>query len=174
MHEPIFMKLRVYFINLCYQCVWLYMYSPFGARKWVDKHVPAATNTCNNRKLVGRMCLYVWLCIPLLVGKSLVKTFYRQRRVVGTSLPRQPCCIEGKQAISSSQNLFTLEKRRAQLSKNWMSCLPLGRPRVQFLVLEEAFAHLMVLSVLQGTSLLIVTLLREAQKPVQLQSELQR
>jgi hypothetical protein len=53
--------------------------SPFVASQRFDKHVPAARNTHNSR-IVGRLCL----CIPLsLVGNSSVKTFPRQRRVVG-------------------------------------------------------------------------------------------
>jgi hypothetical protein len=28
--------------------------SPFIARYWLSKHVPAATNTCNNRRIVGQ------------------------------------------------------------------------------------------------------------------------
>jgi hypothetical protein len=46
--------------------------------------VPAATNTSNNRRIVGRMCLWVCLCVPLsMLGSNTVKTFSRQRIIVG-------------------------------------------------------------------------------------------
>jgi hypothetical protein len=55
----------------------------FIARQRLGKHVPASTNTRNNRIIVGCVCLWVCLCIPLsLLGNNSVKTFPRQRRVV--------------------------------------------------------------------------------------------
>jgi hypothetical protein len=57
---------------------------PFVARQWLSKHVPTATNTRNNRRTVGCVCLWVCLCIPLsLLGNNSVKTFPRQWRIVG-------------------------------------------------------------------------------------------
>jgi hypothetical protein len=61
----------------------------------LGKHVPAATNTCNNRRIVGPVIFYVvrvlskdslsaCLFIPLsLLGNNSVKTFPRQWRIVG-------------------------------------------------------------------------------------------
>jgi hypothetical protein len=41
-------------------------------------------NTRNNRKIFGRVCLWNYLCILLsLLGNNSVKTFPRQRRIVG-------------------------------------------------------------------------------------------
>jgi hypothetical protein len=37
---------------------------PSVARGWLNKRVPAATNTHKNRRNVGRKCLRVCLCIP--------------------------------------------------------------------------------------------------------------
>jgi hypothetical protein len=68
---------------------------PFDARHWLGRHVPAATNTRNTRRIVGRVIfsavgvlskerMWVCLCIPLsFPGNSTVKTFLRQRRIVG-------------------------------------------------------------------------------------------
>jgi hypothetical protein len=68
---------------------------PFIARQQLGKHVPAATNTRNNRRIVGRVIFYsvrvlpkksLWVCrcIPLsLLGNNSVKTFPRQRIIVG-------------------------------------------------------------------------------------------
>jgi hypothetical protein len=57
---------------------------PFIARQLLGKHVPAATNTRNIWRIAGRVCLWVCLCIPLLLlGNNSVKTFTRQRRIVG-------------------------------------------------------------------------------------------
>jgi hypothetical protein len=60
-------------ISLVYICI-----SPFGAGQRTGKHVPAATNTCNSSRIVGRMIfctvlalskesLWVCMCIPLLL-----------------------------------------------------------------------------------------------------------
>jgi hypothetical protein len=57
---------------------------PFIARQRLSKHVPTATNMRNNRRIVGRVCLWVCLCIPLsLLGNNSVKAFPLQRRIVG-------------------------------------------------------------------------------------------
>jgi hypothetical protein len=94
MLEPVFMKLAMYimapehistayFINPSHDslsaCVPLLF-----ARQQLGKHVPAARNTRNNRIIVGRVSLWVCLCIPLsLLGNNQVKTFPWQRRIVG-------------------------------------------------------------------------------------------
>jgi hypothetical protein len=81
----------------------------FIARQRFGKHVPAPTNTRNNRRIVGRACLWVRLCTPLsLLGNNSVKTFPQERRIVGgvvfyavrvvskesrrLVLPRTSCC----------------------------------------------------------------------------------
>jgi hypothetical protein len=57
---------------------------PFVARQRLGKHVPTATNICNNRRIVERMCLWVCLCISLsLLGNDSVETFPRQWIIVG-------------------------------------------------------------------------------------------
>jgi hypothetical protein len=56
----------------------------FLARQRFGKHIPAATNTHYNRRIVGRVWLWVCLCILLsLLGNNSVKTFLRRRRIVG-------------------------------------------------------------------------------------------
>jgi hypothetical protein len=53
---------------------------PIVARQWLGKLVPAAPNTCNNRTVVGRVCL----CISvLLLNNNSVRMFRRLRRIVG-------------------------------------------------------------------------------------------
>jgi hypothetical protein len=55
----------------------------FIATQRFGKHIPAAKNSHNTRKIVGRFCLWVCLCIPLtLLGNKSVKTFPRQGRIV--------------------------------------------------------------------------------------------
>jgi hypothetical protein len=68
---------------------------PFIVRQRLGKHVPASTNTGNNRRIVRHViiyavcflpkeCLCVCLCIPLsLLGNNTVKMFPRQRRIIG-------------------------------------------------------------------------------------------
>jgi hypothetical protein len=57
---------------------------PFIARQRLCKHVPATTNTRNNKRIVERMCLWVCLLISRsLLGNSSVETLPRQRRIVG-------------------------------------------------------------------------------------------
>jgi hypothetical protein len=58
----------------------------FGARQRLSKHVPSAMNTCNNRRIVGRVIFYTVralskesLCIHLsLLGNNKVNTFPRE------------------------------------------------------------------------------------------------
>jgi hypothetical protein len=58
--------------------------SPFVARQRLGKHIPTATNTCKNGRIVERVCLWVCLCIPLpLLGNNSVYTFPGQRRIFG-------------------------------------------------------------------------------------------
>jgi hypothetical protein len=64
-------------------------------RQWLGTQVPAATNTRNNGRIVGRVIFYavralskkslwVCLCIPLsLSANNSVKTFQLQRRIIG-------------------------------------------------------------------------------------------
>jgi hypothetical protein len=54
------------------------------AMQRLGKHVPATTNTRNNKIIVGGVCLWVCLCIPIsLLGNSSVKTFPLLRRIFG-------------------------------------------------------------------------------------------
>jgi hypothetical protein len=67
---------------------------PIVGRQWLSKHIPAVSNT-HNRIIVGciiiytvfaisKQTLWVCLCIPqLLLGKSSVKMFPQQWRIVG-------------------------------------------------------------------------------------------
>jgi hypothetical protein len=56
----------------------------FVTRQRLGKHVPAATNTRYNRRIVGLVCLWVCLCIPLsLTSNTEVKAFPRQGRNFG-------------------------------------------------------------------------------------------
>jgi hypothetical protein len=67
----------------------------FGAGQRFGKHVPAATNTRCNRRIVGRVILCairalskesLWVCLYItlsLLGSNSVKSFLRQRRIVG-------------------------------------------------------------------------------------------
>jgi hypothetical protein len=109
MPEWIFMKLGMYImkpepistaysINPSYQCVCVSVcvsllsllgkglvkcIPPFIARQRLTKHVPMATNTCNNRSIVGCVSLWVCLCIPLsLLCNNSEKMFPRQKRNV--------------------------------------------------------------------------------------------
>jgi hypothetical protein len=67
---------------------------PIVARQRPDKRVPAATNTGNNSRIVGRVFFYavdvlieeesVGRCIPLsLLGNNSVNILPRQRRIIG-------------------------------------------------------------------------------------------
>jgi hypothetical protein len=57
---------------------------PFVVKQRLCKHVPVAKNTRNSGRIVGRVCLWVCLCIPLpLLGNNSVNTFPRQRKIVG-------------------------------------------------------------------------------------------
>jgi hypothetical protein len=73
--------------------VCLSVYPSIVAMQRIGKHVPTATSTRNNRRIVGRVVLYavrvvskenLWdMCNPLsLLGNGLVNTFPRQRNVV--------------------------------------------------------------------------------------------
>jgi hypothetical protein len=56
----------------------------FVTRQRLSNHVPVAMNTRNNRRIVGRVCLWVCMYIPLsLLGNNSVKTFSWQWRFVG-------------------------------------------------------------------------------------------
>jgi hypothetical protein len=107
MPEPIRMKLGMYimapdpistayFINPSHKSVCLYVYSlsllgkgwvkcipPFIARQRLGRHVPAAANTRNSRRIVGRVYLWVCLCIALSLLFNSVKTFPWEGRIVG-------------------------------------------------------------------------------------------
>jgi hypothetical protein len=81
---------------------------PFGIRQRLGKHVPPATNTRNDRRIIGRVIFYaipilskeslwVCLCIPLsLLGKNSVRTFPRQRRIVGGVVFYAACVVSKK------------------------------------------------------------------------------
>jgi hypothetical protein len=57
---------------------------PFIARQRLDKHVPTAKTTPNNRTIVGLVCLCVCLRILLsFLGNNSVETFPRQQRIFG-------------------------------------------------------------------------------------------
>jgi hypothetical protein len=71
------------------------MIRSFFARQRLGKHVPAATNACNNRRIIGRFIfcaihvlskesLWVCLCISLsLLCNNWMKTFPREGRIFG-------------------------------------------------------------------------------------------
>jgi hypothetical protein len=91
---------------------------PFGARQRLGKHVPAATNTCNNRKIVGRVCLWVYLCIPLrLLGNNSVKKFPRQRRIVR----RQRRIVWG--VVFCTVRVVSKESRQLVLPRTYYLCI---------------------------------------------------
>jgi hypothetical protein len=70
---------------------------PFAARQRLGKHVPASKKTRNNRRIVGRVCLIVWLCMPLsLLGNSSIKAFPWQRRIVGDVVLYAFCGVSKK------------------------------------------------------------------------------
>jgi hypothetical protein len=65
----------------------------FVARQRLCKHVPAATNTRNDRRIVELVCLSLCPRISLsLIGNS-VKTFPRQRRIVGGVVFYAACVV---------------------------------------------------------------------------------
>jgi hypothetical protein len=56
----------------------------FVAGQRLGNHVPVATKRRNNRRIAVGVCLWVCLCSHLLLlGNNSVKTFPRQRRIVG-------------------------------------------------------------------------------------------
>jgi hypothetical protein len=106
MPESVFMKLGMYimtpepisaayFINPSHQSVCLCVFlvkllgkdlikciPPLIAMQWLGKHIPMATNTHNNRIIVGCMCVWTCLCISLsLLSNNSVKTFPPQWRI---------------------------------------------------------------------------------------------
>jgi hypothetical protein len=71
---------------------------PFGPRQRLGKHVPAATNTRNNRRNVGRVILYavrvlskesLWVClrIPLLLLGKTRRCSRNNEELLEASLP---------------------------------------------------------------------------------------
>jgi hypothetical protein len=59
-----------YFINLSHQSVCLYVcmcIHPFIARQRLGKHITAAANTRNNRRIIGCVCLCV--CVSSVVAR---------------------------------------------------------------------------------------------------------
>jgi hypothetical protein len=49
----------------------------------LNKHIPTAMNTNNNRRIAG----WVYLCIPLsLLGTNSVKMFLQQQRIAGITV----------------------------------------------------------------------------------------
>jgi hypothetical protein len=106
------------------------------ARQLLGRHVPVATNTCNNRRIVGivfytvrlvsKDSLWVCLCVPLSLPWLLkhvpaAKKNYWRRRFL--------CCpygIKGKKAISSSQNfLFNSSYNLVSYSLRYIVLWPL-------------------------------------------------
>jgi hypothetical protein len=78
-----------YFGNPSHQSVYLLFNSSVTciplviAGQWLAKHVPSTTNTHNNRRNVGRACLWICLLILLsLLAKNSVRTLPLQRRII--------------------------------------------------------------------------------------------
>jgi hypothetical protein len=78
-----------YFMNPSHRSVGLYVYPtyrcsvkytpPLIARQRLGKHVPAAVNTRNSRRIVGHVCLWVCPCISIsLLGYNPPVAFYPQ------------------------------------------------------------------------------------------------
>jgi hypothetical protein len=98
---------NLYLINSIIPCI--------VARQRLGKHVPAATVTRNNRRIVGHVSyavlvvseenLWVCLCIPLVVARYWsVNTFPRQRRVVGGVVFY--AVLVSKESGNTSHNLY--------------------------------------------------------------------
>jgi hypothetical protein len=99
-------------------------------RQQLDKHVPAATNTLNNRKIVGCVIFYavrvlskerMWasLYIPLsLKGKGSLNTLPRQRRIVAGVLFYSVDVVskEGRRLLFSRTSCYFLRYPRLFLS----------------------------------------------------------
>jgi hypothetical protein len=76
-------------------CVSVCVFPLIVARQRLCKHVPATTNTRNNRRIIGRVVFYairvvskesLWVCLSiplLLLGNGSVNTFSRQPKIVG-------------------------------------------------------------------------------------------
>jgi hypothetical protein len=86
----IYESLPLVCVSVCVSFLWLLgkgsviYIPPFIAGQRIGKHVPAATNTHSSRKIVRLLYLRVCACILLsLLGNTSVKTFPRQRRIVG-------------------------------------------------------------------------------------------
>jgi hypothetical protein len=83
---------------------------PFIARQRLGKHFPAARNTRSNRRIVGRLCLWVCLCRLSLLGNKWVKAFPLQRRIIGSVIFCAVRVVSNENlrrtAISSSQNFL--------------------------------------------------------------------
>jgi hypothetical protein len=135
-----------YFLNLSYQSVCLYVYlsyrykvtarlSVFLHLVRLGKHVPAATNTCYNRKIVlcgaapvlSTESPWVCSCIPLLLlGNNLVKALLRQQRTPPTfqsyiSLLLSACLV----LVSCLAYFSTLRMERYVPPKSWCTCTEL-------------------------------------------------
>jgi hypothetical protein len=94
--------------------------SPTVARQQLVRHVPMATNTCNNRRTVGgavfytvhaisKDSLWVCVCIPLsLPGIGLLNTFPQQQIIAGSVIFYAVCIVlqKSRQLISSYQNFL--------------------------------------------------------------------
>jgi hypothetical protein len=75
----------MYFVNPYHRSVCLYVYLPIVARYRLSKHIPAVTNTRNNRRIVGDVVVYaarivtkesLWVCLcspESLLGNGSVK-----------------------------------------------------------------------------------------------------
>jgi hypothetical protein len=88
---------KAYFINTTHQSVCLRVYGLKFARKRLGRHVPMATNTSDNIKLIGRV-IFMRSVYPLVVarrrfGKHVPTTTrnYWRRRFLW-----RPCRIKGK------------------------------------------------------------------------------
>jgi hypothetical protein len=108
-----------YFINLSHQSVCLLGNGSvkciplFIARQRLGKHITAATNTRNIRRIVGRVCLWVSLCISLsLLGNNSIKMFTRQRIIVGSF-------------VFYTVRVVSKESRRLVLP--WTSCIVINK-----------------------------------------------
>jgi hypothetical protein len=79
MAEPVFMKLDIYimahepisvayFISPSHQSVCLYVYPLSLHRQPLSRNVIAATNTCDNRIIVGRIVFYAVCVVSMKEG----------------------------------------------------------------------------------------------------------
>jgi hypothetical protein len=84
--------------------------SPIVARQRLGIHVPAAANTRNDRRTVGRVIFYAVsvsyqssLCVPLSLLYNSIKAFPRQRRIIGGVL-------YAAHAVSNESNRLVLSR----------------------------------------------------------------